>query len=122
MMIHGEVLSMLPKVIIVEGLTDKQQIKKVITEDVTIICTNGTLGIERFDELLETYQLDDRDVYIMADEDKAGWKLRKQLKRELPHAEHIYIHPDYKEVATTPLHEIAHALVSKNIEVNPIFL
>ncbi|TXL65166.1 toprim domain-containing protein [Cerasibacillus terrae] len=110
------------KIIIVEGKTDKQQLEKIITEEVTIICTHGTLGVERFDELLEVYQLDDHDVYIMADEDEAGWKLRKQLQRELPHAEHIYIQKDYKEVATTPEDELAYALLSKNIEVNPIFL
>src|SRR5690625_3601404 len=101
------------KVIIVEGLTDKREIEKVITEDVTIICTNGTLGIEKFDELLETYDLDHQDVYIFVDEDDSGIKLRKQLTRELPHAEHIYISSEFKEVATTPGNELATALRSE---------
>jgi len=110
------------KVIIVEGLTDKREIEKVITEDVTIICTNGTLGIEKFDELLETYDLDHQDVYIFVDEDDSGLKLRKQLTRELPHAEHIYISSEFKEVATTPGEELATALAAKNIKVDPFFL
>lgn len=110
------------KVIIVEGLTDKKQIDKVITEHVQIICTNGTFGVERFDELLETYDLDNKDVYILVDEDQSGLKLRKQLTRELPHAEHIYIHSDFKEVATTPEHILATVLAGKEIAVNPIFL
>ncbi|GAA0439356.1 MAG: toprim domain-containing protein [Bacillota bacterium] len=112
----------LEKIIIVEGLTDKKQIRKVITDDVTIICTNGTLGVERFDQMLEDYALDDKDVYILVDEDESGQKLRKQLARELPHAEHIYVSSEYREVATTPENILAQVLVSKRIAVNPIFL
>lgn len=110
------------KVIIVEGLTDKRELAKIITEDVTIICTNGTLGIEKFDELLDKYDLDNQDVYIFADEDDSGIRLRKQLTRELPHAEHIYISSEFKEVATTPGEVLANALAAKNIKVNPFFL
>ncbi|HLS08994.1 toprim domain-containing protein [Lentibacillus sp.] len=110
------------KVIIVEGLTDKKQIKKVIAEDADIICTNGTLGVEKFDELLEEYDLDNRDVYILVDEDSPGIKLRHQLSRELPHAEHIYVSSEYREVATTPENILAAELVGKRIAVNPIFL
>ncbi|WP_156288496.1 toprim domain-containing protein [Oceanobacillus salinisoli] len=110
------------KVIIVEGLTDKRQIEKVINDDVTIVCTNGTLGVERLDEMLETYRLDDRDVFILVDEDHSGMKLRKQLARELPHADHIYVSSEYREVATTPEHVLATTLVSKHFSVNPLFL
>src|SRR5699024_6464232 len=97
-------------VIIVEGLTDKKELEKVINQDITIICTNGTLGVEKFDELLETYDLDNREVFIFVDEDESGVKLRKQLTQELPHAEHIYISSEYKEVATTPGDVLAMAL------------
>lgn len=116
------ITSDLDKVIIVEGLTDKRQIEKVINDDVTIVCTNGTLGVERFDEMLEMYQLDDRDVFILVDEDRSGIKLRKQLARELPHADHIYVSSEYREVATTPEHILATALVGKHFSVNPLFL
>lgn len=110
------------KVIIVEGLTDKRELEKVITEDVTIICTNGTLGVEKFDELLETYDLDHRHVFIFVDEDDSGIQLRKQLTRELPHAKHIFISSEFKEVATTPGDVLATALAAKNIDVDPFFL
>lgn len=99
------------KVIIVEGRTDKQQIDKIIDEDLQIICTNGTLGVERLEELLIEYDLDNKEVYILVDEDKAGYKLRKQLSIELPHAEHIYIDKAYREVAATPETELASALL-----------
>lgn len=110
------------KIMIVEGLTDKRKIEKMITEDITIICTNGTIGLGKLDELLDTYNLDNRDVYIFVDEDKAGNKLRKLLARELPHAEHIYISSEFKEVAATPEHILATALLSKRIVINPMFL
>ena len=110
------------KVIIVEGLSDKKEIKKVITEDVTVICTNGTLGVERFDNLLETYDLDHKDVFIFVDEDEPGIRLRKQLKYELPHAIHIHVSSEFKEVATTPAYMLATALAGQGIAVNPNFL
>lgn len=110
------------KVIIVEGLTDKRKIEEILDENVTIICTNGTLSLKRFDELLEVYDLDENYVYIFVDEDKSGIQLRKQLAKELPHAEHIYTSSDYGEVATTPHKFIASALVAKHFEVRPLFL
>lgn len=109
-------------IIIVEGKTDKAHLEKIIEEDVTIVCTYGTLGVERFDELLERYHLDDRRVIILVDEDERGIELRDQLKRELSHAEHIYITSDFKEVATTPRTYLAMELIKKNIDVNPIYL
>lgn len=110
------------KVIIVEGLTDKKQIEKVITDNVTILCTHGTFDIERFDELIDTYDLDHKDVYILVDEDEAGLKLRKQLMHELPHAYNIYINGEFKEVAVTPENVLANILISHNIQVNPFYL
>lgn len=115
-------MSEFTKVIIVEGRTDKHQIQKIINEDVEIICTNGTLGVERLEELIFDYDLDNKEVYILVDEDDSGHKLRKQLSFELPHAEHIYIDRSFREVAATPEPELASALVSRSISVNPTFL
>ncbi|HLR79897.1 MAG TPA: toprim domain-containing protein [Bacillota bacterium] len=110
------------KVVIVEGKTDKQQIEKIIAEPLTIICTHGTLGIEEFDELLETYDLDHQDVYICVDEDEPGLELRKQLTGELPHAKHIRVPSECKEVATTPLDVLAMSFKRQGIIVNLRFL
>ncbi|MCT2535931.1 toprim domain-containing protein [Aquibacillus koreensis] len=110
------------KVIIVEGRTDKKQIEKILEEEVDIICTNGTLGIERLEQLITDYDLDNKDVFILVDEDSAGHKLRKQLAKELPHAEHIYIDKTFREVAATPESELATALLSRSFGINPIFL
>src|SRR5699024_9509647 len=96
------------KVVVVEGTNDKHNIKKVLLEDVDIICTYGTFGVEKFDEMLEAYNLDYRDVYIFVDSDEPGEKLRKQLKQELPHAHHLYVPPEWADVQATQEILIAH--------------
>ncbi|RYG74469.1 topoisomerase [Lentibacillus lipolyticus] len=111
------------KVIIVEGLTDKLQIQKVLADDdVEIICTHGTLGVEKMDELLDKHDLDNRDVYILVDEDDSGSKIRRQLISECPHARNIHVDNDYREVAATPVQMLAMALAGVEIAVDPTFL
>ncbi|WP_445491844.1 toprim domain-containing protein [Niallia sp. 03133] len=108
------------KIIIVEGKSDKSKIKNIIREPIDIICTNGTIGISKLDELIE--ELFDKDVYILVDADKSGEKLRKQFKKELPEAEHLYIDRMYREVASAPEHHLAAVLLHANIDIFPEFL
>ncbi|HHW37801.1 MAG TPA: hypothetical protein GXX18_11260 [Bacillales bacterium] len=110
------------KVIIVEGKSDKKRLEPLICDSVEIICTNGTVSVQKIEALVDEFDLDHKDVYILADADYAGEKLRKQLKRELPNANHIYIDKVYREVATTPEYQLATALLSKNINVDPKYL
>jgi toprim domain protein len=112
--------SYLEKVIIVEGTSDKKRIKNIIKEHVEIICTNGTIGITKLDELIDF--LEDKEVYILVDADESGEKLRKQLKRELPHAKHLYIDKMYREVATASEHHLATVLLGANIDVYTEYL
>lgn len=109
-------------VMIVEGVTDKQLVEQIITEQIIILCTFGTFDIERFDQLLETYHLDDKEIFILVDEDPAGIELRKQLAIELPHAKHIHVSETYGEVARTPADILATTLLGHHIAVNPYFL
>lgn len=108
------------KVIIVEGKSDKRKVEKVVNEPVEIICTNGTLSLEKLDELVD--HLFYKDVYILVDADDAGEKLRKQFKREFPEALHLYIDRTYREVASAPEQHIASVLISANIDVQSKFL
>ena len=108
------------KVIIVEGRSDKKRIESIIKEPVEIICTNGTISVARLDEIIDT--IDQKEVYILVDSDEAGNKLRKQFKRELPEAEHLYIDKMYREVAAAPKNHIATVLLSANIDVNTEYL
>lgn len=108
------------KVIIVEGKSDKLKIEKIVNEPVEVICTNGTLSISKLDELVES--LFYKEVYILVDADKAGERLRKQFKRELPEASHLYIDKMYREVASAPEKHIASILLSANIDVHVKYL
>jgi toprim domain protein len=108
------------KVIIVEGTSDRNKVKKIVKEPVEIICTNGTISITKLDELID--QLSERDVYILVDADDAGEKLRKQFKREFPEAEHLYIDRMYREVATAPKRHLATVLIGANIDVHAEYL
>lgn len=108
------------KVIIVEGKSDRQKVKGLIREPVEILCTNGTIGLSKLDELID-YLLD-KDVYILVDADASGDKLRKQFKRELPEAAHIYIDKMYREVATAPEHHLATVLINANIDIYTEYL
>jgi toprim domain protein len=108
------------KVLIVEGKSDKNRVKGIVKEPVEIICTNGTISLTKLDELIDF--LEDKEVYILVDADEAGEKLRKQLKRELPQAEHLYIDRMYREVATAPIKHLATVLLGANIDVHSEYL
>lgn len=108
------------KVLIVEGKSDKKKVKSILKEPMDIICTNGTISITKLDELIDS--LEDKEVYILVDADEAGEKLRKQLKREFPKAEHLYIDRMYREVATAPVHHLATVLLGANIDVHTEYL
>nr|WP_263324976.1 toprim domain-containing protein [Neobacillus sp. Marseille-Q6967] len=108
------------KVLIVEGKSDKKKVKSILKEQVEIICTNGTISISKLDELIDF--LEDKEVYILVDADDAGEKLRKQLKREFPNAEHLYIDRMYREVATAPVYHLATVLIGANIDVHSEYL
>jgi toprim domain protein len=108
------------KIIIVEGITDKKRLQQVLLEEVKFICTNGTLGIEKLEELVLPYQ--DEDVYVLVDADEAGNRMRSMLKRELPNAEHLYTRRMYGEVAATPLEHLARILQDAHFEVDEQYL
>src|SRR5690625_1462034 len=110
------------RIIIVEGINDKRLIQKVLREKVPISCTYGTFGIEKFDEMLEDYDVDNREVYIFVDADEPGNELRRELMKELPHAQHMYIPSEHVEVETTPENIIATELVKHNFDIHPIYL
>lgn len=104
------------KVIIVEGISDKNRIAPLIAESVTILCTNGTVSATRLEELLLPFE--GQDIIVLVDADKSGEKLRKLVKREFPEARHFYIDRHYKEVATTPLRILIDVLIAANVRVN----
>ncbi|HBV88851.1 toprim domain-containing protein [Desulfosporosinus sp.] len=96
------------RVIIVEGKTDKQRLLQLLDEPVEIVCTNGTIGLDKLEELIANYS--DDEVCVLLDADEAGNKARRQFKQEFPNVRHLYTHRMYREVATTPLNVLARIL------------
>ncbi len=106
------------KIIIVEGKTDKERLELVLDEPVKILCSFGTLDVEKLEEWIEQYQND--ELYILTDADEAGNKLRHQIQRELPNVHHLYTQKMYREVATTPLDYLTSVLERAHFAVKEI--
>lgn len=113
-------MSVITKVIVVEGKHDKLRLQKVLTEPVHIICTNGTMGIGKLDEMIE--DLYHHKVYIMTDSDKAGRKIRAWFKRHLSESNHIHIDPKYGEVGNCPLDYLARIMTKHHFDVDEQFV
>lgn len=105
------------KVLIVEGKSDRKRVESLLDEPVKIICTYGTLSEEKLENLI--LPIEDFDVYILVDQDESGEKLRKQLKRELPNATHLYTEKEYGQVETTPLDFLA-SVLRKNFIIKDV--
>lgn len=101
-------MAILNKVIIVEGKSDKKRVQQVIAEPINIICTHGTMSIDKLDDMIET--LYDKQVFVLADSDDEGKKIRKWFKRHLSECEHIYVDKTFCEVARCPKNYLAHVL------------
>ena len=80
-------MTILNKVIIVEGKSDKKRVKQVIDEPIEIICTHGTMGIDKIDEMVES--LYDKQVTILVDSDDEGEKIRRWFKHYLSESKHV---------------------------------
>lgn len=110
------------KIIIVEGRSDYKKVKRILNEPLQILYTNGTIGMDKLEELVDSHMLDEKDVYILVDEDDSGKRLRRQLTQELPHAIHLYVDRSFREVEATPDNELASILASANLKTHSNFL
>lgn len=113
-------MSVITKVIVVEGKRDKLRLQEVLTEPVHIICTNGTMGIGKLDDMIE--ELYHNKVYIMTDSDKAGRKIRSWFKRHLSESSHIHIDAKYGEVGNCPLDYLARTMMKHQFDVKQQFV
>ena len=82
------------------GKSDKKRVKQVIDQPIEIICTNGTMGVDKLDAMIES--LYGKQVHILVDSDNEGEKIRKWFKRYLSESHHIRIDKQYCEVAKCP--------------------
>ena len=68
-------MAILNKVIIVEGKSDKKRVQQVIAEPINIICTHGTMSIDKLDDMIETLY----EKLVLADSDDEGEKIKKMV-------------------------------------------
>lgn len=86
--------------IIVEGKNDKSRLRRLLTEDVAIFCTFGSLNTLRIEDLKK--KAGTREVYLFTDNDSSGKKIRGILRDIFPDAEQIYTRRGYAGVEGTP--------------------
>ncbi|MCL1791552.1 MAG: toprim domain-containing protein [Peptococcaceae bacterium] len=103
------------KAIIVEGKSDKKRLLEVLDEEVDIYCTFGTSKTERLENLVDPGLY--HEIFILTDADHAGDQLRARLREYYPEAGHIFTLRMYREVASTPLPELARQLSRAFIRV-----
>ncbi|MDF2721175.1 MAG: primase [Paenibacillus sp.] len=86
--------------IIVEGKNDKSRLRRLLSDDIMIVCTYGTLNTDKLAQLKK--QIGDRDVYLFTDNDPSGKRIRGVLRDAFPDAEQIYTRKGYAGVEGTP--------------------
>lgn len=87
-------------VIIVEGKNDRSRLRRLLNEEIEILCTFGTPGPLQIDKLVKA--VGGRDVFIFTDNDSSGKRIRGMLRDAFPDAEHIYTRRGYPGVESTP--------------------
>ena len=100
---------------IVEGRSDKQQLQKIVANNVHIICTNGTKDEEALIELIEPYE--DAALFTFFDRDKSGDYLRKKMQRVYSEALQLQLSAPYIQVAETPITILREILSAAKIDV-----
>ncbi|WP_127586615.1 toprim domain-containing protein [Paenibacillus koleovorans] len=90
----------MPIAIIVEGKNDKSRLKRLLSDQIMILCTYGTLSTEKLEKLKK--QIGDREVFLFTDNDPSGKRIRGILRDAYPEAEQIYTRRGYAGVEGTP--------------------
>ncbi|HEY8528317.1 MAG TPA: toprim domain-containing protein [Paenibacillaceae bacterium] len=101
-------------VIIVEGKKDKARLSRVLSPEVPIYCTYGSLNSERIEKLRRA--AGDRQVYLFTDNDASGRKIRAILCDVFPDAVQIYTRKGYKGVEGTPEEYLIRQLEKAGLE------
>ena len=85
---------------IVEGKNDKARLARVLSPQIPICCTFGTLNAARIEALRKA--AGNRHVFLFLDNDASGKRIRGMLADVFPEAEHLYTRRGYNGVESTP--------------------
>jgi toprim domain protein len=86
--------------IVVEGKNDRSRLRRLLSDQILIVCTFGTLNTEKLERLKK--QIGDREVFLFTDNDPSGKRIRAVLRDMYPEAEQIYTRRGYAGVEGTP--------------------
>ena len=90
----------MPIYIIVEGKNDRSRLRRLLVDEVVILCTFGTLNTLKLEALRK--KVGNEEVYLYMDNDSSGKKIRGILRDAFPDAGHIYTRRGYAGVEGTP--------------------
>jgi len=100
--------------IIVEGKNDKSRLARVLSPEIAVFCTFGTLNTSRIEALRKA--VGDSQVILFTDNDSSGRRIRGVLRDVFPDAEHIYTRRGYKGVEGTPEEYLIQQLEKAGLE------
>ncbi|WP_217594972.1 DNA primase [Cohnella sp. GbtcB17] len=100
--------------IIVEGKNDRSRLARVLSPEVPIHCTFGTLSSSRIEALRKA--IGRRHVYLYMDNDSSGRRIRGVLRDVFPDADHIYTRRGYAGVEGTPEEYLIQQLEKAGLE------
>lgn len=104
----------MPIAIIVEGKNDKSRLRRLLSDQILILCTFGSLNTDKLESLKK--KVGDREVYLFTDNDASGKKIRGILRDAFPDAEQIYTRRGYAGVEGTPDEYIIQQLEKAGLE------
>ncbi|MEW9700669.1 toprim domain-containing protein [Paenibacillus sp. SI8] len=105
--------------IIVEGKNDKSKLKRVVSEQIAILCTYGTPSSTTLEDLRQ--KVGSMQVYLFTDNDSSGKKIRGLLRDTFPDAEQIYTRKGYAGVEGTPEEYLIQQLEKAGLEAYIIY-
>ncbi|THF82623.1 toprim domain-containing protein [Cohnella fermenti] len=100
--------------IIVEGKNDRSRLSRVLSPEVPIHCTFGTLNTVKIEALRRA--IGDRQVYLFTDPDSSGRRIRGILHDIFPDAENLYTRRGYNGVEGTPEEYLIQQLEKAGLE------
>ncbi|WP_172255424.1 toprim domain-containing protein [Saccharibacillus deserti] len=90
----------MPITVIVEGKNDRSKLRRLLEENIRILCTFGTPNSARLESLYREAR--DDEVFLFLDNDSSGRKIRALLSDLFPDADHMYTRRGYAGVEGTP--------------------
>lgn len=100
--------------VIVEGKNDRSKLRRVLDDEVRILCTFGTPNSARLESLYK--EAKDDEVYLFLDNDSSGRKIRALLSDLFPDADHIYTRRGYAGVEGTPEEYVVQQLEKTDLD------